>query len=81
MGLVKADVPPKKADEGVGKADVPPKQTDEDAGLTDAPPKQTDEDVDKGYPETLTSGDIPRARQAVGNIKSGMSTPVFILLA
>jgi hypothetical protein len=41
---------------GVVKPDVPPKETDEDAG--------------KGYPETLTSGDIPRAREAVGNIKS-----------
>jgi len=35
----------------------------------DAPPKQTTEDVDKGYPETLTSGDISGAKQAVGNIK------------
>jgi hypothetical protein len=35
----------------------------------DVPPKQTTEGVGKGYPETLTSGDIAGARQAVGNIK------------
>jgi hypothetical protein len=39
----------------------------------DVPPKQTTEDVGKGYPETLTSGDIAGARQAVGNIKPGNS--------
>jgi hypothetical protein len=35
----------------------------------DVPTNQTDEDVGKGYPETLTSGDISGAKQAVGNIK------------
>jgi hypothetical protein len=35
----------------------------------EAPPKQSTEDVGKGYPETLTSGEISGAQQAVGNIK------------
>lgn len=39
----------------------------------DTPPKQTTEDVGEGYPETLTSGDIAGAQQAVRNIKPGMS--------
>ena len=43
----------------------------------DAPPKQTTEDVGKGYPETLTSGDIAGAQQAVGNIKPGMLVSFF----
>jgi len=54
---------------GTIKPNVPPKQTTEDTGKPDVPPKQTTEDVGAGYPETLTSGEIAGARQAVGNIK------------
>ncbi|KAF9645776.1 hypothetical protein BDM02DRAFT_3189402 [Thelephora ganbajun] len=37
----------------------------------DVPPKQMAEDVGKGHPNTLASGDIPGAQQAVENIKPG----------
>lgn len=66
-GIAKADVPTKQTND---KADVPTKQADDEA---DVPTKQADEDVGKGYPETLTSGDISGAKQAVGNIKPGMA--------
>ena len=45
----------------------------------DIPPKQTTEDVDKGYPETLTSGDIAGAQKAVSDIKPGTFAHRFSL--
>ena len=44
-----------------------------DTVKADVPTEQPDQDFGKGYPETLTSGDISAAKQAVGNIKPGMS--------
>lgn len=43
----------------------------------DTTPEQTTEDIDKGYPETLTSGEIAGAQQAIGNIKPGTLVYTF----
>jgi hypothetical protein len=64
-GVIKADVPPEPKSEDVGKGDL------ETLATGDA------ETLAGGDPESLASGDISAARQAVENIKPGVS--IYVL--